>query len=34
MELWMVGGERSLADLARLCHEALTTLEAGLFRHH
>ncbi len=29
MEVWMLGAERSLADLARMCHEALDQLAAG-----
>jgi AcrR family transcriptional regulator len=29
MELWMLGQDRSLAELARLCHAALSALEAG-----
>ena len=38
MEFWMLGGDRSLAELARLCHAALSAIEAGpvdgMFRHH
>lgn len=38
MEVWMLRDERSLADLARLCHSALSSLEAGpvdgMFRHY
>ncbi|MBO3749562.1 TetR family transcriptional regulator [Streptosporangiaceae bacterium NEAU-GS5] len=38
MELWMLGDDRSLAELARLCHAALSSLERGLvdgmFRHY
>ncbi|HEY6793946.1 MAG TPA: TetR/AcrR family transcriptional regulator [Kineosporiaceae bacterium] len=38
MELWMLGNDRSLAELARLCNAALSALEggpddAGMFRH-
>ncbi|MCX8556080.1 TetR/AcrR family transcriptional regulator [Mycolicibacterium mucogenicum] len=29
MEVWMLGAERSLADLARMCHQALDQLAAG-----
>ncbi|MFL0288499.1 TetR/AcrR family transcriptional regulator [Mycobacterium sp. SMC-18] len=29
MEVWMSGAERSLADLARMCHQALDQLAAG-----
>ncbi|WP_020098852.1 TetR/AcrR family transcriptional regulator [Mycobacterium sp. 360MFTsu5.1] len=29
MEVWMGGAERSLADLARMCHQALDQLGAG-----
>jgi AcrR family transcriptional regulator len=29
MEVWMLGAERSLADLARVCHQALDQLAAG-----
>jgi AcrR family transcriptional regulator len=34
MEFWMLGAERSLAELARLCHAALSSLEGELFRHY
>jgi AcrR family transcriptional regulator len=38
MEIWMLGDERSLAELARLCQSALSSIEAGLvdgmFRHY
>jgi AcrR family transcriptional regulator len=38
MEVWMLGDERSLPELARLCQSALTALEGGLvdgmFRHY
>ena len=38
MEFWMLGEDRSLAELARLCHAALSALEAGpvdgMFRHY
>lgn len=38
MEFWMLGADRSLAELARLSHAALSALEAGpvdgLFRHY
>lgn len=38
MEVWMLGEERSLAELARLCDCALSSLEGGLvdgmFRHY
>ncbi len=30
MEVWMVGDERSLGELARLCHAALESLRAGI----
>jgi AcrR family transcriptional regulator len=30
MEVWMVGDDRTLGELARLCHAALETLRAGL----
>lgn len=30
MEVWMVGADRALADLARMCHGALDQLAAGL----
>lgn len=30
MEVWMLGGERALADLARMCHQALDQLAGGL----
>ena len=39
MEVWMLGADRSLAELARLCHAALDSLRAGItdarrqFRH-
>ena len=29
MEVWMLGAERALADLARMCHQALDQLAAG-----
>jgi AcrR family transcriptional regulator len=32
MEHWMVGQDRSLAELARLCHAALAWLEDGVLR--
>jgi AcrR family transcriptional regulator len=42
MESWMVGGDRSLGELARVCHLALESLRAGIsdswvtirFRHN
>ncbi|NKZ06506.1 TetR/AcrR family transcriptional regulator [Actinomadura latina] len=38
MEVWMLGDERSLAELARLCHSALSSIEGGMvhgmFRHY
>jgi len=38
MEVWMLGGERSLPELARLCQSALSAIEGGLvdgmFRHY
>src|SRR5215470_19768517 len=38
MEFWMLGDDRSLAELARLCLAALSSIEAGLvdgmFRHY
>jgi AcrR family transcriptional regulator len=30
MEVWMLGAERSLGDLARVCHVALESLRAGI----
>jgi hypothetical protein len=30
MELWMVGEDRSLAELARLCRTALASLRDGI----
>jgi len=30
MEVWMLGGNRSLGELARVCHVALETLRAGI----
>jgi AcrR family transcriptional regulator len=30
MEVWMVGGDRSLGELARVCHNALESLRAGI----
>ncbi|SPM39732.1 TetR family transcriptional regulator, partial [Mycobacterium numidiamassiliense] len=30
MEVWMVGDERSLGELARVCHAALESLRAGI----
>lgn len=30
MEVWMLGEQRSLADLARMCHDALASLRRGL----
>jgi AcrR family transcriptional regulator len=38
MEVWMLRDERTLAELAELCHAALTSIErgmeSGLFRHY
>jgi AcrR family transcriptional regulator len=38
MEVWMLGADRSLAELARLCHAALASLQGGIvgagFRHY
>jgi AcrR family transcriptional regulator len=38
MEYWMLGDDRSLAELARLSHAALSAIEAGpvdgMFRHY
>jgi AcrR family transcriptional regulator len=38
MEVWMLRDERTLAELAELCHSALTSLERGMaqgmFRHY
>ncbi len=34
MEFWMLGAERSLAELARLCQDALSALDGDLFRHY
>jgi AcrR family transcriptional regulator len=38
MEVWMLRDERTLAELAELCHAALTSIErgmtAGMFRHY
>ena len=42
MEAWMVGGDRTLGELARVCHVALESLRAGItdswiphsFRHN
>ena len=34
MEVWMLRDERSLSELAELCHAALTTIERGMFRHY
>jgi hypothetical protein len=34
MEVWMLGQDRSLAELARMCHAALASLEEGLLRHN
>ncbi|MEO3826075.1 TetR/AcrR family transcriptional regulator [Actinomadura sp. B10D3] len=38
MEVWMLRDERSLAELAELCHSALSSIEggmvAGMFRHY
>jgi hypothetical protein len=30
MEVWMLGDNRSLGELARVCHVALETLRAGI----
>ncbi|CAM5692017.1 TetR/AcrR family transcriptional regulator [Mycolicibacterium aubagnense] len=30
MEVWMLGADRSLADLARMCHQALDQLATGV----
>ncbi|MCV7396649.1 TetR/AcrR family transcriptional regulator [Mycobacterium paraseoulense] len=30
MEFWMLGGDRSLGELARMCHAALESLRAGI----
>jgi hypothetical protein len=30
MEVWMVGDDRSLGELARVCHLALETLRVGI----
>jgi hypothetical protein len=30
MEVWMLGGDRSLGELARVCHAALESLRAGI----
>jgi AcrR family transcriptional regulator len=30
MEFWMLGGDRSLGELARVCHVALESLRAGI----
>jgi len=30
MEVWMLGGDRSLGELARVCHVALESLRAGI----
>ena len=30
MEVWMLGDDRSLGELARVCHLALETLRAGI----
>ena len=32
MEVWMLGDDRSLAELARLCRTALSTLESGILQ--
>ncbi|ANW68134.1 TetR family transcriptional regulator [Mycolicibacterium murale] len=32
MELWMVGDDRSLTELSRLCQTALASLESGIVR--
>jgi AcrR family transcriptional regulator len=38
MEIWMLRDERSLSELAQLCHSALTSIEHGMidgmFRHY
>jgi AcrR family transcriptional regulator len=38
MEVWMLRDERSLSELAQLCHSALTSIERGMidgmFRHY
>ncbi|MDN3357312.1 TetR/AcrR family transcriptional regulator [Actinomadura sp. DC4] len=38
MEVWMLRDERSLSELAQLCHSALTSIEHGMvdgmFRHY
>ena len=38
MEVWMLRDERSLSELAQLCHSALTSIEGGMvdgmFRHY
>jgi AcrR family transcriptional regulator len=38
MEVWMLGDDRSLSELAQLCHDALTSIERGMvdgmFRHY
>jgi AcrR family transcriptional regulator len=38
MEIWMLRDERSLSELAQLCHSALTSIERGMvdgmFRHY
>ena len=33
MEVWMVGDDRSLGELARMCHMALESLRGGHHRH-
>jgi AcrR family transcriptional regulator len=33
MEVWMLGDDRSLAELARLCHTALDSLESGVLQN-
>ena len=30
MEVWMLGDDRSLGELARVCHVALESLRAGI----
>lgn len=30
MEIWMLGGDRSLGELARVCHAALASLRSGI----
>jgi hypothetical protein len=30
MEFWMLGDDRSLGELARVCHVALESLRAGI----